>query len=515
MNRRQFIGGLGGFAAMAPFGRGWALPSDLGSDRGYDYWCTWGVQNGLVRERARRNPGATAGEQGARGARENIDEKLIFGPDGWANFFPQTRAGMYMVLDDGWDVAHGVHPNTQLDKFGSLEPAADRFGSFGDTPEKRLAGINRALKDRGWRGAGLWVAAQNFDERKLEASAKAGIGYWKVDWGSQSRNNAYRRRISELKNKIYPELIVEHMPLSSSVFNAWNAEKGTGSGRLADEPSAAIVERMSYSDVIRVYDMLGPVETATALERIRHLSRAAELGGNGTVLNVEDNPVLGAVLGHAFGVMRYPRADAQQSCTVGSVGIDEVNRALAWRRQAPVFGADRERPTVVSDERIEASFVFRQGQGWYARAWGREVRQNAPAVMARGMRLPEVSYLGPRHPFVFASRHPNGALALGVLAPLAQGEMKTPRAEIRLHARLERNVPFAVFGEPESVTLADADPKARVLARDLLSAADEDITRDVVRRNGTITLSGGTLARIGRQAGSGDPSCPGCLLRLS
>ena len=246
MDRRQFIGGMGSLAALAPFERCWALAQADAANRVYDYWCTWGVQNGLVAARARRDPSATAGDQGARGARENIDEKLIFGPDGWAEFFPHSRAGLYMMLDDGWDVAHGVHPNTQMDKFGSLEPAADRFGSFGDTPEKRLAGINRALKDRGWRGAGLWVAAQNFDERKLEASAKAGIGYWKVDWGRQAASNAYRRQISELKSRIYPELIVEHMPLSGSVFNDWDPAKGTGSGRMADVPPAAIVERMSY-----------------------------------------------------------------------------------------------------------------------------------------------------------------------------------------------------------------------------------------------------------------------------
>ena len=514
MTRGGFIRGLGGFAALAPFGRCWAnLPVRV-SDRVYDYWCTWGVQNGLVASRAQRDASATAGDQGARGARENIDEKLVFGPDGWADFFPSSRAGMYMMLDDGWDVAHGVHPNAQMDRFGSLEPAADRFGSFGGTAEKRLAGINRALRDRGWRGAGLWVAAQNFDERKLEASARAGVGYWKVDWGRQAASNAYRRRISEAKRRIYPELIVEHMPFHSSVFNDWDPVKGTGSGRKPEEPDGAIVERMSFSDVIRIYDMLGPTETATALERIRYLSRAAELGGNGTVLNVEDNPILGAVLGHAFGLMRYPRPEARYSCTVGSLGIDEVNRALVWRQFAPVFGATAMCPTVVSDARIEASFVFRRGQGWDARAWEREVRQNAPAVMTRGMKLPEVTYLDERHPFVVASRHPNGALSVGVLAPLSQNEMKTPSASVRLDARLERGVPLGVFGDVESLTLKDADPSAKVMARDLLSDVDEDITRDIVRMNGMITLPGEALSRIGQKTGLDDSSCPGFLVRL-
>ena len=511
MNRRQFIGGL---VATAALPRCWAIPQVGGSDRVYDYWCTWGVQNGMVASRAQRDASATAGDQGARGARENIDERLVFGPGGWADFFPSSRAGLYMMLDDGWDVAHGVHPNAQMEKFGSLEPAADRFGSFGDTPERRLAGINRSLRDRGWRGAGLWVAAQNFDERKLEASARAGIGYWKVDWGRQSGSNAYRRRISEAKRHIYPELIVEHMPLTSSVFNDWDPVKGTGSGRMPEVPDGAIVERMSFSDVIRIYDMLGPTETATALERIRYFSRAAELGENGTVLNVEDNPVLGAVLGHAFGLMRYPRPEARHSCTVGSLGIDEVNRALAWRRFAPVFGATATCPTVVSDVRIDASFVFRHGQGWHEGAWGRVVRQSAPAVMARGMKLPEVSCPDALRPFVVASRHPNGALALGVVPPLSQNEMKTPSASVRLDARLEKGMPLGVFGDVTSLTLTDGDPSAKVMARDLLSDADVDITRDAVRMNGMITLPGEALSRIGKKTGLDDPSCPGVLVRF-
>lgn len=512
MTRGDFIRTLGGAAAVLPFESAVARVGGAKEPTVYDYWCTWGIQNGLVAADAQRDKSATAGDQGARGARERIDEKLIFGADGWADFFPDVRRGLYMMLDDGWDVAHGVHPSDRLDLFGSLDPAPDRFWSFGDTPVKRLAGINRALKDRGWRGAGLWVAAQNFTARKLEASAKAGIGYWKVDWGRDGARNDYRRQISETKNRIYPELIVEHMPNRSSVFNDWEPATGDGSGRLPEEPDEAIVARMSFSDVVRIYDMLGPTETATALERIRYYSRAAERGGNGTVLNVEDNPVVGAVLGHAFGLMRYPRADAAQSVTVGATGIDEVNRALAWRRFAPVFGARRDFATVTSAARLTASFVFRRGQGWAADAWGREVRQSAPAVVARGLALPEVTCSAARRPFVLASRNPNGALAVAVLPPLAQNEARTPPADVTLAAALERHVPLGVFGEPKSVTLKDGLGASRVFARDLLGGRVEEITAAVQRREGRATIPGDVLASVGMRTER--ESAPGVLVEV-
>ena len=286
-------------------------------------------------------------------------------------------------------------------------------------------------------------------------------------------------------------------------------------GRLADEPSAGDVDRMTFADVVRVYDMLGPVETATVLERVRYYSLAAERGGNGTVLNVEDNPVVGAVLGHSFGLMRYPGAAAgnfvMKSVVVGAVGIDEVKRALAWRRVAPVFGARRDFATTVSRERICASYPFRRGQGWAAFAWGREIHQTAPMVIARGTPLPEVACREEKRPFVLACRHPNGALAVAVLPPLSQNEAPTPRTAVTLAETLACGVPVGVFGEPEAVTLKDGlGSAARLFVRDLLGGRAEEITAAVVRRDGRGTIPGDVLAR-GRVK-STDGSMPGVLL---
>lgn len=528
----MFIGGLGSFGMLGgcAFDNG-IFGSRAAADRQvFDYWCTWGVQNGLVREKAANDPLKAAGEQGASAARDNLNAELIFGKNGWADYFPGRRAGLYMMLDDGWDVSTGQTKSRDISVFGSLEPDPVRFGVFGDTPAKRLYGINAALRDRGWRGAGLWVSCQlpgdrygapfKLDERrrdalkrKVEASAAAGIGYWKVDWGVHHSNTEYRRAISEVKNEVYPELIVEHAPIGCGVFNHYDPAKGVGTGRLPARVSEADLARLAFSDVIRIYDMLGPVEYASAVERIAYYSRGAEQCGSSVVLNVEDNPVLGAVLGHAFGIMRYPRIGSAGSVVVGAKGIAEVERAIAWRAHAPVYGADRSHPTLVSDERISAEYVFGE-EGWFKAAWGKKVVQNAPAALARGTPLPEVTTAGSARPFVVASRHPNGALALGVLPPLGLGKADTPATDVVFRSPVAAGVPFAVFGRTASVTVPSVGEIRRVFAEDLAGGERHDITGSVRRGGGALTIDGETLARIGSESAR-DTSQPGALVSFA
>ena len=67
--------------------------------KGPNIWCTWGIQNGIggeqaekVRETVKREI-AFEGDQGggADFARSCINEDLIFGENGWANFWPEIR----------------------------------------------------------------------------------------------------------------------------------------------------------------------------------------------------------------------------------------------------------------------------------------------------------------------------------------------------------------------------------------------------------------------------------------
>ena len=165
-----------------------------------NYYCTWNAQN-CARPDAVLEPSAEVflGADGAKKARDYLDEDSIFGSGDLAGQFAPVRDQLYFLLDDGWDVPRGTHPvnDAAIESFGSLELARDRFPSFPGTPAQRLRGVNEALKARGWRGAGLWVSAQACGEgfvsgfwsreksaeywrTRLRWSREAGIGDWKV-----------------------------------------------------------------------------------------------------------------------------------------------------------------------------------------------------------------------------------------------------------------------------------------------------------------------------------------------
>lgn len=131
--------GLNGFAGMVPAARRDApiLP---------DYWCTWGIQNALAAE-TKRSEAVLAGDQGAFRARDNLNERLLFGAEGWATqVFEDVRKHLFLMLDDGWDVPYRSHPRTDISRFGFLEPWPERFASCGTMARKRLdAGVPLAV----------------------------------------------------------------------------------------------------------------------------------------------------------------------------------------------------------------------------------------------------------------------------------------------------------------------------------------------------------------------------------
>jgi len=63
------------------------------------------------------------------------------------------------MFDAGWDLPYGVYTD-QLHRFGSLELDTERFPLCQGSPAKRLIKLNRLVKSAGWRGTGIWVAAQ-------------------------------------------------------------------------------------------------------------------------------------------------------------------------------------------------------------------------------------------------------------------------------------------------------------------------------------------------------------------
>lgn len=74
------------------------------------------------------------------------------------HFYPKARADLYAVLDDGWDVDFGVHPDTQRWKFGACELSAQRFPSFAGEPRDGLKALNDAVKLAGWLNTAVFRA---------------------------------------------------------------------------------------------------------------------------------------------------------------------------------------------------------------------------------------------------------------------------------------------------------------------------------------------------------------------
>lgn len=121
-----------------------------------NYWCTWSTQN-FGREDEHPDYHNYLGGVGSQFARTEMNEKNL---RRWLQQFPKIRGDLYLMLDDGWDVPYGVHPDKSRDRFGTLELDEERFPSFTGTPAQRLKKLNDFVKESGWRGLGLWVPAQ-------------------------------------------------------------------------------------------------------------------------------------------------------------------------------------------------------------------------------------------------------------------------------------------------------------------------------------------------------------------
>jgi len=517
------------------------IPNAAGSTP--NYYCTWHTQN-YGREDADREPDIAVfeGDQGAKKARHFLNDDVVFGPGGMIRQFDRIRGDLYFVFDDGWDVPYGVHPDKQRYLFGSLLVDDVRFPSCAGTPAERLRKLNERVKSFGWRGAGLWIAAQALGEGKdgyftndveLERywrerarwSKEAGIDYWKVDWGARSRSAKFREMLTRVAAEEAPGLIVEHGrgcgPLNDS-WTPWDPAEESGEGRFHawgnGRVLAEALEMMAFSDVLRSYDITMHLSTATTLDRVASLLERAEIrGGAAGLVNCEDELYLGAALGCTVGIMRsslfksIPGLNFDPRDTARAT--DEAVRAVRWQRIAPAFGA-AQGAARLSDRVLTDTWRFRQGETWATWLIGQEVKQACPAVVARNMDLPIVRADG-EPPYVAASRHPNGAVAAAVLP-----RTTTARGIFAPEARVELKVgtaasPVGLFGPFAAVELLYDEPIAgrRVWAQDLAGDEAEDITDRIEVDGGRLTIPGSVLRDVGLRAASpGDVSEPGLVV---
>lgn len=516
------------------------IPNKPGSSP--NYFCTWSTQNyGRSNAFEETNLAAFEGDQGAKSARNYMNEDVVFSPNGMIDQYYSIKGDLFFIFDDGWDVPYDVHPDTQRFRFGSVELNEERFPTCSGNPVERLTKLNEHVKSFGWRGAGLWIAAQAEGEGKdgfmLEDKAsehywrqriiwskEAGIHYWKVDWGVRAGSIKFREMLTQIAREEAPNLIIEHCrncgPINDDANNPWESACATGDGRFKSWGTVLqeALSCISFSDVLRAYDVTGPLSTATTLDRVASILEGARINEDAMgIVNCEDEPYIGAVLGCSIGIMRSGMFKEipgfNYDMKNGRKSIDEVVRAIRWQRLAPAFGADQKK-VYVSDSILEDSWNYRKGESWAAWLIGKEIMQGCPAVVTRGIELGNI-YCKDIPPFIIAARNPNGAVSIASLPrTIAEQGIHTPLASVELEVGDIKN-PIGIFGKFESIALKyDENISEKVIwGQDLAGDTAVNITSKVIVKNDSIWIPGELIAEIGLMAATpGDVSEPGMVL---
>lgn len=500
------------------------IPDRNGSS--LSYWCSWHTQNIVaVKNCSDKFPPEIAaamkqGDAGARGARMMLNEEIIFGEGGFADQFEEVRGDMYFMLDDGWDVDYGINPESNIAKFGSLVMSEQRFPSVkGKSPAERLKIINEKIKSRGWKGIGIWVAAQRSAEdydapfgegdlaywkERILWSREAGVEYWKVDWGAQAGNHDFRRALTEIGRELYPDLIVEHATCMCPL-NAFDHTDPALRGRYEgmDWIAAHSKEGAAYSEVYRSYDVLNAMAIPTTLDRVAFL-----LQWSGGYVNGEDECFINAALGCPSGVMRshYCRETQNESGDDRGWRLDEVKAALRWQRLAPAFGGT---PVECSEEILFDDRFYREGDSWWGAANGKTVCQGAPAVVARNLPAASICVEGRVKPYVAASLNPNGAYAVAILPRVIDGIRRYPDMTVR--CQIPDGVDTAgVFGVNCDVVLQFAEPFDKVYAQSLVGDEAVELTEGI--SGSTVTVTGEIAQRL---FGGTDKTPPALVIRVA
>ncbi len=459
-------------------------------DSSPDYFCTWNIQ-GYSASYAK---GTQTGSQ-----KDAVQESQLFGQgpnQNWLGQYPKVRRDLYFLMDEGWDLP---------DEDVRVVPG--RFPSYaaGTQPEN-FQKLSEAVKRSGWHGLGLWMRADaktdDFWTQRLDWMRTSGVAYWKVDYGNNSRDEAWRRHLTELGRQTAPELTIE---------------------------TAMVPHSITWGDTYRTYDVDALVSVPQTLGRVvSELQYQAVPPAKGQI-NCEDEVYLGAALGCCYGVMRHSLAGNLPSGRQDFVFppltrdlkhcTDEVVRAVRWHRIAPSFAVGAN-PVVTSSEQLTDNWLFLKDESWRLAA-GQQLSVTAPAAVTRGLALPKVTLAsGSIKPFVVASRNPNGAVAVATLGrtlcPSATdrrwitGEVADVTLQVGRYSG-----PVGIFGRYHSLTLVFDKPMTghRVLAQDLAGDVPQDVTHLVHVSGSHIVVPGAVIDWIGRSAATpGDKSDPGLVL---
>jgi len=433
-------------------------------------------------------------------------------------------------------VPYNTLPNENKDRFGSCELFEERFPSCSGNPAKRLIKLNEIVQGHGWKGVGLWIAAQAkgendktiYDIDTLKAywkeraiwCADAGICYWKVDWGIHAHDFVFRKMLTDIAKEYCPDLKIEHAycmgPFNglndeSRRFKDWKTESGISYLDMN-------IATLNFSDYLRIYDVAAELSVATTLDRVVELLSKGKTSPDVlNILNVEDELFLGAALGCSVGVMRHPIWNEEIRPDIGKrrKRIDEISRAIRWHRIAPPYGIGQN-DVYVSDEIAKDSWDFGRTYDWSG-VFNTTESQTSPIAVSRGIDLPLI-IAGDLKPIVVASRHPvTKAVSIATLprTVLDRGFV-IPAADITLIVE-ECEVQIGIFGTYKSLNLdfsCDISTK-KIFAQDLIGDECLDITSEVKIEGNRLKLQGELISKVGlSNATEFDASYPGLILVL-
>lgn len=460
----------------------------------YDYMCTWALQE------------VTAGKLGVSSGdsctdqRDVLTDELLFGTERYYHPYDRVyRAGLYLLLDDGWDVPFGSKNSWEVERFfGTCDPNPEKFPNYGSTPVERLKTLNRKAMEFGYAGIGLWIAtetggsgrgdlgvgkeAREYWAERAAWCEKAGVRYWKIDWGKHC-DPEYRKMMTEVLRENAPHILVEH---------AFCQGPYSGMGDIAKR-AAETAKDLPICDVFRLYDVAPPFKNSSMLMRADEALSASvgmkPLYNTHGVLNAETCSSICAALGCALGIMGGNSKDTSDAA------------CLRWHRIAPPFSV-YETDYKKSETRLTDSYFFDRKPWWWIHVRGQRFEETAPAIMARGCELPEVKPTGEVTPFVVASRNPRtGAYSIatikrtinpnsGIIAP----------ADITFQTEIAS--PVGVFGYYNSLTLVFDEPigSARIFVQDLMADMAEDVTDKCKIDGARVTFDGDDMRLFGTSA---------------
>lgn len=475
-----------------------------------DYYCTWQVQLYATND----------GKPNIQ--RHAINEKSMFDkekPNAWAYFYEQARSDLIFVMDSSWDL-----PNSQtLELRGCHILNDEKFPSFTDeklSPPQTMKKLKERMIDIGWKGLGGWIASQEcelfvenndiekFWTQRLKWANESEISYWKVDNGIKRSDFDFRKRIAQLAHEYAPELTLEN---------------------------ACINEIVPYSDVYRTYDVPAIMSIPMTLQKIYNLNSIDQPKDNfKCLINCEDEAYIAAALGFTMGIMRHPYTGRfMNGCADMSFPechrnikskLTEVTRAVRWHRIAPAFTFDSKN-MLCSKEILSDTWHIKIANDEIEAWWfdmpdiknhieNNVLTKTAPAIICRDIEQPTVSGDG-IHPYVVASKNPNGAISVATLGRTVEREYITPKCVVNLSTG--NCTTFGIFGYYKNLVLSTSldTENIKVIAQDLADETAYDITNMVNIENSIITISGAIFEQICQiTQPEKDTSEPGVIVKL-